>query len=386
MRIAIVHGIPAPYREPVFAELARRPGVELCVYYCSRGHDDVGWAGMELPDAAYQRVFPPNLSPRALRRRTMIGYVHHRIRAELERFRPETVVVYGTNQATYWLTFGWCMRRGVPFYLRSDSNARLDHSTRIASRVRRRMLRWLVPRCAGFLCVGSANRDYWRGHGAREDQLFHVPYAVDNERIGAIADSVRVPFSGSTRLLYVGRLVPAKGLDTFLAAFDAWARQADVRLTIVGDGPERERLQALQGPQARDRTRWVGRLPNDRVSRCYGDADVLVLPSRREPWGLVVNEAMAAGLPVLAGADVGAAIDLVQDGRTGWRVDAPVIADWIRGLERCLADRDRHAAMGRAARELVRRDWSQEREVDGFLEAFASRRARLDRRPAALVR
>lgn len=363
-RIAILNGIPAPYREPVFAELASRPGVELEVLYCSRGHDDVGWSRSALPAANYRRVFLPNLTPRRLRRTTMLGYANLTLGRELDRFRPEYMIVYGTNQLTYWLAFAHAIRRHIPFALRSDSNIRLDTSQTWRSRLRRQLLRRLLSHAHGVLTVGSANREYWLRHGARLEQIFSAPYAV---AAPVEAMRARAPSPPPIRLLYVGRLVPNKGVDLLLEAFNDLVGANPIELTIVGTGPEQERLLALQSEAARRATHWLGQLDNERVRSLYAEHHVFVLPSRREPWGLVVNEAMAAGLPVVAHVDVGSAIDLIEPGRTGWLYTERTAPSLRAALVQAIESPDR-AAIGDRAQAKVRA-WSIAAEVNGFLSA-----------------
>src|SRR5687767_14702491 len=113
-RVAIVTGIPAPYREPVFAELARRPGIELKVFYCAAGHSNVAWEGSS---AAYEydREFLPNWTPKKYQRLPMFGYANTAIRQRLKQFDPNYVIVYGYNQLTHWMTFRYCLAQQVPF-------------------------------------------------------------------------------------------------------------------------------------------------------------------------------------------------------------------------------------------------------------------------------
>jgi glycosyltransferase involved in cell wall biosynthesis len=196
-----------------------------------------------------------------------------------------------------------------------------------------------------------------------------APYAVDNARIAALAARRRPDAAGRVRFLYVGRLLPRKGVDLLL---DAYERVADDRttLTILGDGPERAALMARQSPRAANRTQWLGKAPNAAALAAYADADVFVLPSRYEPWGLVVNEAMAAGLPVIADRRGGAARDLLA--APGCGVLLPEVS--VGGLAAALAayrdDPARAARDGAAAQARVQA-WNFARTVDGFVAGFA---------------
>jgi glycosyltransferase involved in cell wall biosynthesis len=142
----------------------------------------------------------------------------------------------------------------------------------------------------------------------------------------------------------------------------------DIGLLVVGDGPERESLkeQARHLPQVF----FLGFQDWDQLPRFYAAADLFVLPSRREPWGLVVNEAMASGLPVLATRRVGAVQDLVLEGQTGFVVpenDADALAS---AIDRACQSTDRLRTMGEEAQKLIE-PWNYEATLSGFYQALA---------------
>lgn len=370
-RVAVVTGLPTPYREPVFEELSRRPGVALRVLYSADKHDDVAWDAIETSTFGYDRVFLSNVTPRPLRRLPFLGYANFSVTGLLDDFDPTYLIVYGYNQLVHWLAMRWANARGVPFALRSDSNVHLDNSTTLRSRMRRRLLRRTVARAAGLLTVGTANELYWKRYGAPDARIFPAPYAIDNERVARLVGDWRIRDDVRLRLLYVGRLIERKGVDVLLRAFEDVCESKDLALTIVGDGPERGRLKAMQSPNARARTQWLGKLSNEAAIRRMGAADLFVLPSRYEPWGLVVNEAMAAGLPVLTHQHGGAAIDLVENGRTGWILEDVSVDALRNALVRIAHNREDIQEMGQAARIRIQA-WSIQNTVDGMMRAIQS--------------
>lgn len=368
-RVAVVTGLPAPYREPVFEELSRRTCVALRVFYAARGHDDVAWEAAKSSPFEYDRAFLPNLTPRRLRRLPLLGYANLGLARQLDEFQPDYLIVYGYNQLVHWLAFHWARAHGVPFALRSDSNVYLDQNGALQSRIRRRLLRGVVARAAAVLTVGTANELYWRRYGASDHQIFRAPYAIDNDRVARLVGDASLRDDARVRLLYAGRLIERKGVDVLLGAFEEICEACNLSLTIVGDGPERRRLASMQSPRARARTRWLGKLSNEAAVQAMGNADLFILPSRYEPWGLVVNEAMAAGLPVIAHRHCGAAIDLIEHGRTGWIVEE-ISADGLRDTLALAADhRDELAEMGQSAREHIQA-WSIANTVDGMMRAI----------------
>jgi glycosyltransferase involved in cell wall biosynthesis len=367
-RVAVITGLPAPYREPVLAELASRHAIDLRVFYASTGHQDVGWTAPST-HRSYDHLFLKNYMPERGRRLPLVGYLSLGLPHELKRFRPDYLIIYGYNQLSQLLAFRHAIANGIPFALRSDSNAMLDTRTDRRSQLRRMLVRAIVRRAHALLPVGSANKLFWQHLGALDSQIFMAPYAVDNRAIAAAVTNQRRDPLGPVRLLYVGRLLPRKGVDLLLSAFNRLAPLADVTLSIVGDGPLRSELQAIQSPLARDRTIWHGKLPNEQAIAQMGLADLFVLPSRYEPWGLVVNEAMAAGLPVIAHRHVGAALDLIVPNSTGWIFDHLSTDDLFQSLHRAIMQRDQLPDMGQQAQERIA-CWSIEKTVDGMIAAI----------------
>lgn len=370
-RVAVITGLPAPYREPVFAELARRPGINLKVFYAARGHADVGWSVDQEAPRSYPHVFLRNYMPSAGRRLPMVGYATLGLTRELRTFAPDYLIVYGYNQLSQWLAFAYGWQHNIPFALRSDSNALLDTGTSWRNRLRRRLVGEIVRRAHAVLPVGTANREYWLRHGARGEQIVMAPYAVDNDRIARRVGRRAPARDGRCRLLYIGRLLPRKGVDLLIDAFERVRADVNVDLTIVGDGPDRARLIDRQSSAARAQTRWLGKLTNDQAIERMAQADLFILPSRYEPWGLVINEAMAAGLPVIADERAGGALDLIEPGKTGWTYEHGSVDSLSRTIRQAVGDRDRLAEMGLAARSRIA-DWTIAATVDGMVGAIES--------------
>jgi glycosyltransferase involved in cell wall biosynthesis len=240
--------------------------------------------------------------------------------------------------------------------------------------------RALLRLYSAFLVVGRRNRDFYRGYGVTPAQLFDCPHFVDNERFGRVADAARperaelrarlgVP-AGAVCAAFVGKLQPVKDLGTlFAGAARARERGAAMHLLVVGEGAERPALER-QAREAGLAVTFAGFLNQTELPSAYVAADLLVLPSRSETWGLVVNEAMACGLPAIVSDGVGCAPDLVLDGETGWSFpvgDAGVLAERL-GTAR--ARRAELPSMGERARRCVVSSYSVSRAVEGTLGAL----------------
>jgi glycosyltransferase involved in cell wall biosynthesis len=166
-------------------------------------------------------------------------------------------------------------------------------------------------------------------------------------------------------VLGVGRLVPEKGFDTLVRAIASAG--PPLALLLAGEGALRRELERL-AERGGTRLALLGDLPPDRLLEAYVAADVFALLSHHEPWGVVVNEAAAAGLPLVLSDRVGAAHDLLRDGENGFLVPAGDAAAAAAALRRLADDAELRARMGARSRELVR-GWGYEPSVESFVAA-----------------
>lgn len=231
--------------------------------------------------------------------------------------------------------------------------------------------RYLFGLCAGFLTVGSRNADYYRAHGIADERLFPMPYAVDNRSFAALAaeavagrEALRAELGlkpGQKVLLFAGKLMPRKRPDLLVAAWKQarWSGERPA-LVFAGDGALSETLRQ-QAPEAI----FAGFRNQSELPALYALADLLIVPSEREPWGLVVNEAMACGTAVIASDEVGAAHDLITP-ETGAVFPAGDVSALAAALVDCLP---RAQALGAAATRRIA-DWDFEADVRGLMTAI----------------
>lgn len=356
MRFALLTEIPAPYRIPLFNALADR--VEFRALFLSP--TDPRRPYYE-PHAEEWRFDHRMLGGRQLRRGSRWIVLSRGVGRELREFRPDAVAVGGWNQPAFWQASTYCRRSGAPLLVWVESTAR---DARSESRPLEVAKRALIRRAAGFFVPGRASADYVRSFGVREEQVSHAPNAVDAEIFGR----ANVDRSGreSCTFLYAGRLDPEKGIDVLLRAF----ARVPGELVLAGSGSEEARLRAL----ADGRVRFLGPLDRDELPAVYAQADVFVLPSRSEPWGMVLNEAAAAGLPLVATEGAGAAHDLIEDGANGFRVPVDDDDALAAAMRRLAEDEPLRLAAGARSRELAAR-FTPEAWADG-VAGLARRLAR----------
>jgi glycosyltransferase involved in cell wall biosynthesis len=382
-RIAIFTSHPIQYQAPLFRALAASEALEPTVYFGSRHGVDVAL------DAGFGTAFRWDVP-------LLDGYPHAFLpntaaRPDVSRFGgvrlagAEAALATGHHDAL--LLLGWqtmahvqmlraAWRLGLPVMLRGESTLAREPA-RGAQRTMRRAV-WLPVRqrlygaaflkVDAFLVIGSRNRDYYRSFGVPNDKLFWAPYGVDNdwfrlpderrsaargrirERLGVRDDTI--VFASSAKL--IARKRPLDLVDAVAALRRGGT---DAHALFIGDGEERATVEARAAHHGIGPFVSIAGFVNQReLPEWYAAADALVLPSdSRETWGLVVNEAMAAGLPVVVSDAAGCSVDLVRERENGFTYpcgDVNALADRLMSIAR-LGPRGRQA-FGDRSREIVK--------------------------------
>jgi glycosyltransferase involved in cell wall biosynthesis len=377
IRVVWVGGEPTPYREPHLAAVAAHRRIDLHVVYPARTIQRRTWT---VPEARARTTY---LRGPAL---PLSRLLHHDypltpgVVRLLERERPDCVIVSGWALLATQLAIVWCRLRGTPYLLASDSHGAELRATWRAS-LKRRVLPPVVRGAAGWLAAGTLAAEDLARYGADPERTIVFPLTVDVEALAERAASLR-PRRETLRaglgagpsdvvVLHVGRLIAFKRIDRLVEAVAraAQAATAPVRLVLVGDGPEEGALRRLA------RTRGVevifaGFREGDALVAAYVAADVLALVSERETWGVVVNEAMACGLPLVLSDRVGAAADLLVPGENGERVRSGDVEGLAQALAALADDPQRRARYGRRSRELVG-SWTYDAGVEPLAELLA---------------
>lgn len=367
---------PIQYQVPWLRLLAARSDIDLHVFFAmlpdaaEQGREfgvSFAWDMPLLDGYAYSvlenRAPRPSLTEFA-------GCDTPQISHELQRGRFDAVIVNGWGSKTSLQTLWACIRTGTPCIVRGEANG-----LRPRAAWKRAAHRFLLSRYAAVLTIGVRNREYCIARGVPPSRLFDTPYCIDNARFADSAAQSRK--LGHEQLcarfglapdrityLFSGKFVDKKRPGDLIAAMKiACAASANIQLLMVGDGP--------LTPELRERAKdlpvhFAGFLNQGEIGAAYAVADALVLPSDSgETWGLVVNEAMASGLPALVSDQVGCAVDLVTPGMTGEVFACGDVDALATVLQR--HGRDRLATMGGSARTRIFADYNFDRVVVGVL-------------------
>jgi len=368
VRIAVVINAVTPYMRPLWERLAEHDGIELLLVTETTMERDRRWrVETDLPvghvqldswtlDLAWMAVGSDYKT-----RFDSYLYVPRRPLAPLREFAPDVVVAAGggvwsspANIATLVgrRRHGWAI---VPWW-NTFTRARPSLPRRIAEPWVKRFMR----SGDAWLAGGTRHaRDLVR-MGADPDRTVVAPLTGVGPDPPLTRNGTRTP--GLTRYLYVGRLIERKGIDVLLEAF---GQLASGELWLAGDGPLRGMVESAV--ERSPRLRFLGYADEGDLPDIYRQADVLVVPSLFEPWGLVVHEALAHGLPVIATDQVAAADDLIDDGVNGFVVEAGSPESLAVAMERMTewSEPDWLRASGWSSQTLA--TCSIERAAEGFI-------------------
>lgn len=358
-RLFYLDDIPTPYRLGVQKRVAEHWPGDFRLAFCAESEPGRDWTldyGDLAPEfLAGQQWRPPGqVNPFSYKWNPVIGRT-------LDAWRPDVVILSGYVHPTMWRAARWCRRNGVPYGVSCETSARSSATSGWRWAVKRAISGWLVRGMAFGLPVGREAAEYLRAFGPSQAPMHYFPNTPDTAPI--VAEAERLAATGGEGplraelgippdapiLLFVGRMIDAKRpLDVIRAFRDAPGAEK-AALVIVGDGDQMAMLrQAADGDPRIIFTGWLK--DPALIAGLMSIATAMLLPSSHEPWGAVVNEAMAAGTPVISSDRVGAATELVQDGENGYLVSVGDVAAIASAIGKLLADPVLAAGLGTAAR------------------------------------
>lgn len=388
-RLAILVSHPIQYFAPLYRYLARQTDIDVTVYYCHQqgitAYEDQGFGiavKWDIPLLeGYKHKFLPNLR-KGERVEGFFSLVNWSLIEALRQDRPDALWVNGHMYFTYLLGIVLANLLGIPVMMRCETHLLLQRSS-AKKALRPHLMKFLYTRlCDCCLPIGSRNREFYQAHGVANERLFLVPYAVDNYYFRqAVATqksqqaSMKEALGFSPQcpvILYSSKLIPRKRPLDLIRAYNQ-IRQEGIQaaLVIVGSGElEAELRRLVEEDQILD-VHFCGFQNQSELPRYYALADIFVLPSENEPWGLVINEVMCAGLPVIASEEIGAVADLVRHGENGYRFTTGNIDELTRHLRTLVTNERSRTAMGNRSLEIIDR-WDFEKCAQGVLAALQS--------------
>ncbi|MBO0348035.1 glycosyltransferase family 4 protein [Phormidium pseudopriestleyi FRX01] len=335
-RVALLTNFIPPYRLPLYKAIADRiPDFQVFISTPMEANRSwtPNWDGLNVTiqkNLTLQRSWkhPHGFSENL--------YVHipYDTLWSLRQYRPDVVISGEMGMRT----------AQALLYRKLNPNSRMilwatvsEYSELGRGKLREQLRRALVPQADALLVNGQSGARYVRQFGVGDPSIFFAPYTTNIDPFLAVPLS-RTPLD-AYRLLYVGQLVERKGIEPFLSTLERWAKahpERTLEFWLVGDGPLRSSLEQ-QVYSSNLRLRFLGNVEYGKLPEVYAQGGIFAFPTLADEWGLVANEAMAAGLPVLGSSYSQSVEELVVDGETGWQFRPDEPEEMYSALDRSLS-------------------------------------------------
>jgi glycosyltransferase involved in cell wall biosynthesis len=393
LRLAYLVSHPIQYQAPLLRRIAQEPDIDLTVFFGSdfsiRSYKDEGF-GVHV---AWDTPLTEGYKHRFLKPLRDIGTVSPTSPISRGIYRSlrgsdglpafDALWVHGYASVNSMVGILAANALGIPVLLRAESWLRDRERSSLKLAAKDLFFRGLGSMISATLPIGSVNAAYWHHYFGDRVPQFLMPYAVDNDYFArqAAEAAPREPelratlqlAPGRPVILFASKLQERKHCRHLIEAYAAFLKSLPnvaPYLVIVGDGEERTRLEAFCLDAGLADVRFTGFQNQSALPRYLQLADVFVLPSRHEPWGLIINEAMATGCACIASDDVGSHADLITEAVEGFVFPTGDVAALTHALARLFANPSTASTMGKAASERIR-NWSFEQDVAGLRAALA---------------
>lgn len=386
-RLAVVTAFPIQYNAPFFRALSKRPEIELTVLYASllgaeKALDDelgieIEWDVPLLDGYEYQVIETIGEATVADDWRFFSAALAKVLKSDTF----DAVLIYGWGSWFDRVAIGTCVAKRIPYLLTGDS-APIFPEPPLKGAVKHILVGWVVRHASALLYTGTLQRIFYERFGVPNERLFLHPWGTDNERFfrasekaAANRSEIRSEWGVEPNIpvaVFAGKLIERKRpADLLRAIATLQGDRIDCGAVLIGEGSLREELEETVRSLGIDNVVFAGFVNQAQLPELLTACDFLVLPSEIEPRGVVINEAMACGLPVVIShraADWGPG-DIVEDGITGYVYfagDVEALTD--KCLRPLIQDADLRAKMGAAARTRIE-TWGIDERVEGAMKA-----------------
>jgi len=389
MKVLIIVSHPVPYIIPQFRLMTQHKQVEICVAYCSmkgaQSYDDpefgtkVSWEDVPILEG-YPWVELKNQAQKPGLGKFW-GLVNWELWDMITSDRVDVVAVYaGYAYASFWIALAAAKLKKKGFIFVTDASTvkpRSDRAQTLKSRLKPWLLPWIFKLGDAILVSSRLGQEMVCSLGMPKERVILTPSTVDNDwwlarsqavDVNATRNSLGLPQNAPV-LLFCAKLQPWKRPQDVLQGF-AQAGVEGSYLVFAGDGPMRAELETeAENLGIRDRVLFLGFLNQSELPAIYTLADLFILPSEYEPFGVVVNEAMLCGCPAIVSDRVGARSELIENGKTGYIYPCGDVAALGQLLKSVLSDRSQLSELSIAARDRLS-SWSPRENVAAQIHAL----------------
>lgn len=371
-KVALITNIPAPYRIPLFEKISEHPSVDLCIYFTDISEANREWT-VKLSDKFKYKVLPGFTLK--YQGKDLFSYpINLSMINELIRNDYDVVIAVGYGSFATQVSFFIAKLRNIPFILWSGSTV---NEPTLLRNISLPLAKFIVRHSDAFIAYGTRAKEYLVSLGASPEKNFIAYNTIDTDffrqrcsHLKTQKDELKdeMGIKNKKIVLYIGQLIERKNVKTLIKAYSKLKDKLDVALLIVGAGNQKNELKNLCIEGDISDVFFVGFKQKEELSQYYAVADLFVLPSTQEVWGLVLNEAMACGLPVIATSSVGASKDLIIDGQNGFIV-SPKNTQQLYNASKNILDSGAGPKMGNCSKKIIEK-FSIQNSASSFVKTI----------------
>jgi len=386
-KIAILSSHPIQYFAPLYAHLSKNPNLDITVLYCS----DFGTRNSY--DHGFKQEFSWDIDLLSGYKYEYIGKKYHlrepkgffslicpSIIGLLYRNKYDAIWIHGHNYLVNILAIIFSKIFGIKVLMRCETHLQLSRK-KFKRAIRPFILGPLYRLCNAFLAIGTNNQKFYLSLGIKESKIFITPYTTDNSRFidstakerlnkNYLLENIGIK-NNYPNILFISKLQKRKNPDLLIRAASLIDSNLKFNLIIAGSGEMLEECVSLANSLKLSNVFFPGFINQKKVPSFFAIADIFVLLSHSEPWGLVINEAMSASLPIVASEEIGAVADLV-DRENGFQISrANELNETVMALEALLRNSELRNKMGQSSLSKIQ-SWNFSATESGFLKALDS--------------
>ena len=371
-KVVIIHNIISPYRIPLFEGLAKHSLIDLHVYFCSKTHNVRQWDIIDSSEYNHEILSGATLQ--------FLGITYHfnpSVISKLLHGKYDVVIIGGCADFTMQAAFFTSKLLKIPVILWSEG---IERAQSFLGKVINPLTKHIVKNVDAMIVPGTMSCDFHVKMGAIPDKIFIAPNIVDNKifiekslKIKSDKEKFKQNFNIANEkiILFIGQLIGRKGVEYLIDAYKILKDEYDgICLVIIGDGDLKNQLEeSCANKQIKD-VHFTGWVSEEEKIAYYSIADLFVLPTQKDVWGLVINEAMCCGLPVISTNAAGCAVDMIIPGENGLIVDVDDADQLYSAMKEIILNDELARKMGERSSEIIENEFTLNKMVEGFTSAI----------------